>query len=146
MKKILLILILPILVTSCHFSNKYQNRESDRQNAEKVTAELFDYIKNSEFEKATELFGDEFYKVTSKGDLMEIFESTQKKLGRLKSTELTNWNTMVSEGAIEQGVYNLSYNGEFENDSAKLKITLIKNENGEIKVAGYNIQSKAFLN
>tara|TARA_R110002033_G_C3791101_1_gene230317 strand:- start:244 stop:684 length:441 start_codon:yes stop_codon:yes gene_type:complete len=146
MKKILLILIIPILVTSCHFSNKYQNRESDRQDAENVTAELFGYIKESDFEKASELFGDEFYKVTSKDDLIEIFKSTETKLGVLKRTELADWNSMVSEGAIEQGVYNLNYNGEFEKDKAKLKITLTKNENGVIKVVGYNIQSNAFLN
>lgn len=146
MKKLLLTLIIPILATSCHYSNKYQNRESDKQDAEKVTTELFGYLKNSDFEKATKLFGDEFFKVTSKEDLMKIFESTRNKLGELKSTELADWNTMVSEGAIEQGIYNLNYNGEFENDSAKLKFTLIKNENGKIKVVGYNIQSNAFLN
>lgn len=146
MKKLLLTLIIPILATSCHYSNKYQNRESDKQDAEKVTTELFGYLKNSDFEKATKLFDDEFFKVTSKEDLMKIFESTRNKLGGLKSTELADWNTMVSEGAIEQGIYNLNYNGEFENDSAKLKFTLIKNENGKIKVVGYNIQSNAFLN
>jgi|SRR5690606_29900123 hypothetical protein len=146
MKKLLLILIIPILSTSCHFSNKYQNRESDKQDAEKITTELFGYMKTSDFEQATELFGDEFFKVTTKEDLIKIFESTQNKLGGLKSTELADWNTMVSEGAIEQGIYNLSYNGEFENDSAKLKLTLTKNENGKIKVVGYNIQSNAFLN
>jgi len=146
MKKLLLILIIPILATSCHFSNKYQNRESDKQDAEKITAELFGFIKQSDFDKATELFGEEFFKVITKEELMKIFESTQIKLGGLKSTELADWNTMVSEGAIEQGIYNLNYNSEFENDNAKLKLTLTKNENGEIKVVGYNIQSNAFLN
>lgn len=146
MKKILLILILPIFVMGCHFSNKYQNRESDKQDAEKIADELFGFIRQSDFEKASQLFGEEFYKVTSKEGLMKIFESTQNKLGGLKSTELVDWNTMVSEGAIEQGVYVLNYNAEFENDSAKLKLTLTKNENGEIKVGGYNIQSNAFLN
>ena len=62
MKKLLVFLIIPILATSCHFSNKYQNRESDKQDAEKITAELFGLIKQSDFEKATELFGEEFLK------------------------------------------------------------------------------------
>ncbi|GGK35752.1 hypothetical protein GCM10007962_32620 [Yeosuana aromativorans] len=146
MKKLLLILIIPILATSCHFSNKYQNRESDKLDAEKITTELFGLIKQSDFEKATELFGEKFFKVTTKEELMKIFESTQNKLGGLKSTELVDWNTMVSEGAIEQGVYNLNYNSEFENDNAKIKLTLTKNKSGEIKVVGYNIQSNAFLN
>lgn len=134
-----------ILISSCHFSNKYQNRESDLKDAEKVTAKLLVNIKESDFNKATELFGEEFYKVTSKEDLINIFESTETKLGELKNTELADWNSMVSEGAIEQGVYNLNYNAEFEKDTAKLKITLTKNENGEIKLVGYNIQSQAFL-
>jgi PBP1b-binding outer membrane lipoprotein LpoB len=146
MKRLLLILIIPILSTSCHFSNKYQNRESDKQDAEKITAELFGNITQSDFEKATELFGEEFFKVTSKADLIKIFESTKNKLGELKSTELVDWNTMISEGAIEKGVYNLNYNADFEKDKAQLKITLTKNENGKIKVVGYNIRSNAFLN
>ncbi|WP_033958921.1 DUF4019 domain-containing protein [Psychroserpens jangbogonensis] len=140
MKRFLLILMIPIFAASCNFSNEYKNRESDRQDAEKVTAELFGFIKQSDFEKATTLFGEEFYKVYSKEDLVKIFESTENKLGELKSTELSDWNTMVSEDAIEQGFYNMNYNSEFEKGKAKQKITLVKNENEEIKVVGYNIE------
>ena len=146
MKKLLLILLLPIFITSCHFSSKYQNRESDRKDAEKVTAELFDCLAQSDFEMAASLFGEEFYKATTREELMNIFESTDNRLGKLKGTELVDWNTMVSEGAIEQDVYNLNYNSEFEKDRAQLKITLMKNDKGEIKVVGYNLQSNAFLN
>ena len=140
MSRLLLILIIPIFVTSCNFSNEYKNRESDRQDAEKVTAELFGFIKQSDFEKATTLFGKEFYEVYSKEDLIKIFESTESKLGGLKSTELYDWNTMVSEDEIEQGFYNMNYKSEFENGKAIQKITLVKNEREEIKVVGYNIE------
>ncbi|MEP1489983.1 MAG: hypothetical protein ABJK28_16305 [Algibacter sp.] len=146
MKKILLILIVTILVTSCHFSNKYQNREADKMDAQKEIADLFYVIRHSEFDKATEFFGDEFYEVTLKEDLMKIFESTERKLGYLDRAELTDWNTMVSEGAIESGIYNMNYNVKFEKGDAKLKLTLTKNEKGKIKVVGYNVQSKAFMN
>jgi hypothetical protein len=145
MKKLFLILMFPLLVANCHFSNKYENRESDLKAAEKITSELFSCIKKSDFAKATELFGEEFYAVTSKEDLMKIFESSETKLGVLNSTKLADWNTMVSEGAIEQGVYNLNYDAAYEKETAKLKLTLLKNDKGDIKVVGFNVQSRAFL-
>ena len=145
MKKLLLILIIPILATSCHFSNKYQNRESDKQDAEKIASELFKYIRQSDFENASLLFDQKFYDVTPKEDLFKIFQSTEKKLGKLKTTELGDWNTMVSEGSIDQGIYNLIYKSEFEKDYAELKISMMSNGKGEIKIVGYNVKSKAFL-
>jgi len=140
MKGLLLILIIPFFVTGCNFSNEYKNRESDRQDAEKVTTELFGFIKQSDFEKATTLFGEEFYRVYTKEDLIKIFESTENKLGGLKNTELSDWNTTVTEDTIEQGFYIMNYKSQFEKGKANQKITLVRNENKEIKVVGYNIE------
>ena len=146
MKKPLLFLILTVILNSCHFSTRYVNRESDRQDAEKETNDLFEYIKKSAFEEATELFEPEFYKETSKDELIKIFEHTENKLGALKTLELGDWHTDVSEGAIPHGFYTLNYKGVFEYGDAKLRLNLTKNENGVIKVSGYFINSNAFFN
>lgn len=64
MKKIL-VLILLILLASCHYSNKYENREEDKIVAEKVTGELFELIKKSDFDNASKLFDKKFLEVIS---------------------------------------------------------------------------------
>jgi hypothetical protein len=144
MKKILM-LILPILFASCHYSNKYENREEDKVVAEKVTRELFEYIKKSDFDNASKLFDKKFLEVTSEIELKKIFDLTELKLGKLKTTKLTECKTMVSEGAIETGTYLLSYECEFENEIGELNISLTKNKDGKIKILGYKLNSKAFL-
>ena len=144
MKKIFL-LILPILFASCHYSNKYENREEDKIVAEKVTNELFEFIKKSDFDNAIKLFDKKFLEVTSESELRKIFDLTEKKLGKLKNTKLIECKTMVSEGAIETGTYLLSYESEFEKETGELNISLTKNENGGIKILGYKVNSKAFL-
>lgn len=83
--------------------------------------------------------------ITSKIELKKIFNLTEKKLGKLKTTKLTECKTMVSEGAIETGTYLLSYECEFENELGELNISSTKNEDGKIKILGYKINSKAFL-
>lgn len=128
MKKIFLFLLITILLSSCRFSNKYQNRESDKQEAEEITSELLENLKQLNIEEVTKVFGEKFFEVTTKEELLNIFEITNRELGRLENIELNDWNTTVSEGAIEQGVYNLNYKCEFEKGKADLNISLIKDE------------------
>ncbi len=144
MKKVLFILTISILVTSCNFSKKYHNREADLMEAQKVVADLFYTIRHSEFDNATEFFGEEFYQVTSKAELIEIFELTENELGYLDRGELIFWNTMVSEGSINQGIYNMDYEVKFEKGSAKIKLVLTKSNNSKIKVVGYNVEFNNF--
>ncbi|MFS4481989.1 hypothetical protein ACKGJY_03145 [Hyunsoonleella sp. 2307UL5-6] len=145
MKKVLFILTFVIVATSCHFNKKYQNREEDLLEAQMVVADLFYTIRHSEFDNATEFFSEEFYEVTSKEELMEIFKSTENKLGYLDKGQLLFSNTMVSEGAINQGIYNMEYDVKFEKGSAKVKLVLTKKDDSKIKVVAYNIQFNNFL-
>ncbi|WP_445734285.1 hypothetical protein [Mariniflexile sp.] len=140
----LLIAIL-FLLLGCHFSTKYENRDSDRQDAERITSELFGHLQHLNFEKASNLFGEEFFKVTSKEELIKIFKITDLKLGKFKNGNLYKWDTLVSEGSINNGNYSLYYNVEFENGTADLKISLLKNKNNSLKIIGYTLKSNAFL-
>lgn len=140
MKKISVLFLLTLTTASCHFSQKFQDREEDKNEAELIASKLFELMKSSEFEKATLLFDDEFYKVTSKKELIEIFKSANENLGTLKETKLTDWNTVVSEGAINTGNYLLNYSSEFSKGKALQKISLRKIENNTIKIIGYTLQ------
>jgi hypothetical protein len=143
MKKITPLFLLTLIV-GCHFSQKFQDREEDKNKAELITSRLFEYMKNEEFEKATLLFDEEFYKVTSKEELIEIFKSTQDNLGKLDRVTLTTWNTSVSEGAIKSGNYVLNYTSEFKQGDALQKISLRKIDNEPIKIIGYTLQVDGF--
>lgn len=145
LRKTFLISSLLVLLTGCHFNNKYQNRPSDLKEAEIVTSVLFDYLTESDFESAKKLFDKEFYKVMSEPELDMLLKSTEKKLGVLKATELDEWNSTVTEGSFDTGSYNLFYKAEFENEDAMLKISLRKNHSGDIRIVGYFIHLKEFL-
>lgn len=145
LRKAFLIPSLLVLLTGCHFNNKYQNRPSDLKEAEIVTSVFFDYLTDSDFESAKKLFDKKFYEVIPEPELDTLLKSTEKKLGVLKATELNEWNSTVTEGSFDTGVYNLNYKAEFENEDAILKISLRKNNSGDIRIVGYYIQLKALL-
>lgn len=145
MKKAIIYLFLITSLISCNISQTYENRASDKVDAEVVTNKLFEKLKKSEFENASLFFGDKFYEVTPKDKLFTMLKMSDEKLGKITKYELLNWNSSVSEGAIENGKYVLVYKLICEKNEGKLKITLHKNKNEEIKVVGYSLGSEAFL-
>lgn len=146
MKKVIIYLFFITSLISCNVSQTYENRDSDKADAEVVINKLFEKLKKSDFENASLFFGDKFYEVTSKDKLFNLLETSDVKLGKITKYELLNWNSSVSEGAIENGKYVFVYKLICEKNEGKLKITLHKNENGEIKIVGYSLGSEAFLN
>ena len=48
---------------------------------------------------------DKHAEVTSKDKLFNLLETSDVKLGKITKYELLNWNSSVSEGAIENGKY-----------------------------------------
>jgi len=144
MKKTL-ILLLTFLFLSCHYTEKFENREEDKVAAEKITSQVFAFVKKSDYDSAMNLFDKKFFEATPKAEMKNIFEVTETKLGKLKSTKLEQCTTVTSEGAIETGTYVLVYDCDFEKEKGKLNITLTKSEDHKIRVIGYRIESKAFL-
>lgn len=140
-----LVLLFTLLFISCHYSENFENREQDKIAAEKVTSELFNFIKKSDFESVEKLFDKKFFEVTTEDELKQILKATEEKIGKLKTTTLTEAKTRVSEGAIETGTYLLEYDCEFEKERAQLNITLVKGEDKKIRIVGYKVNSKAFL-
>lgn len=144
MKK-LPILFLLLILSSCKLTNKYENREEDKVAAEKITTELFDLLKKNDYENASKLFGEDFYKITSKEDLNKIFTITNDKLGKLETVELKDWKTSVAEGELEGGMYSLFYICKFEKDNGTITVNLKKNKDSEILIFGYNVNSPSIL-
>lgn len=145
MKKSIIYLFIITLFINCNVNRTYNNRESDKVEAEVVINKLFENLQNSDFENASLLFADKFYEVTPKDKLFEILKVTDEKLGKQIKYELLDWSSTVTEGGIESGKYLFLYKLTCEKNEGKLKITLHKNEKGEIEVVGYSLGSDAFI-
>ena len=130
---------------SCHFNYQYINREEDKKEAELVTNKLYDYIKTRDFEGSTQLFSAKFYKVTSRSKLLRILEGTNDKLGTLLETNLENWETLIVKGSNRIATYRFYYKNRYSNFDTEERITMSKEEDGQIRVIEYNINSDGFI-
>ncbi|KGO93050.1 hypothetical protein [Flavobacterium subsaxonicum] len=134
-----------VLFVSCQFNGTNVNEESKKGEAEKVAEVLYTDIAKQDFKKAEMLFGDKFFEVTTREDLQKMFTMLNEKLGNYKSRKLANWQTTSTVGTNPATNYVLVYTVEYDKFSAEEKIILSKVDD-DIKILGYNVNSKAFLN
>lgn len=138
MKKYLVFSLVLFLFIGCNFNKTYQNRESDRQDAEKITNEFYSLLNNHRIEKAFELFSNKFFQVTSKEKLKDMIDWTNANGGKVKKISLSNWQTLVNEGDTPIYDYSLTY--YIERDSINTQeIFSLQKEYDTIKIVGYKI-------
>lgn len=140
------IMFILLTMTACHFNSQYRNREEDKQDAEKITNQLFEQLKANDYEAANKLFSKKFFSVTDKETLFKIFSMTSEKLGPLKETEILKWETNRLEGSNPKAEYAFIYKCAFEKFPAKVTIRLIREEDGKIRIISYHVDSVGFLN
>ncbi|WP_447635421.1 DUF4019 domain-containing protein [Flavobacterium microcysteis] len=147
MKKLFLFTIIAILplFTSCTINGTNQNEESEKIEAEKTAEQLYDYISKKDFLSTEKLFSEKFYAVSSKENLHDILEKTNKVLGNYERRELLDWKTSRTIGTNPKSEYLLIYEVKYQKFKAKETITLLK-EDGIIKIIGYHVNSDGFLN
>lgn len=142
-------LLLPILfmitMTACHFNSQYLNREEDKKEAEKITNELYQLLKEKNYDATTKLFSKKFFEVTDKEKLFKIFGMTIEKLGKLKVIEIEKWETRRVEGSNPLAEYAFVYKNTYSNFPARETIKLIREEDGKIRIIAYNINSDGFI-
>ncbi len=139
-----IVLLLVISITGCRFNSEFKNSEKDKKDAEAVTIPFFGALKDENFAATRKYFSKEFLKVTSDKKLQEIFELSTEKLGRLKSWQLSGWETKRVEGSNSFAEYHLVYNTSHEKHPAMQIFRLVR-EKDEIKIISYRIESEAFL-
>lgn len=139
MKKIILLLIGFFLI-GCSFNKIYKNRESDKQEAQKVTEKFYSLINDRDLNKQEilNLFGNKFFQVTNNSQFTSILDKVTHDYGKIEHTDLSNWQTLVVEGTNAKSEYLLSYNVRREKMNTFERFTLLK-ENGIIKIAGYSV-------
>lgn len=142
--KPLIAFLLLFTLTSCVFTSTYTNREADKQEAEKVTNSFFELIKAKNYEAAYPLFSDDFFSVTPKPKLKEMFVTIQDKLGDLTSTNLDQWQTKVVKGTDPSSEYDLLYQNQHAKFKSAEEFKLTKNWDGKIRILYYHVTSPGF--
>jgi hypothetical protein len=132
---------LAISITSCNFNvnSTTENREEDKDEAEKVTLLFYAYLENNDFNKTHDLFSPKFIEVTNLSELDTIFIRSNRELGKVKNKELLNWETRVKSGTDPLSEYLLVYKVTREKHESKETIRLQK-ENNAIKILAYNVE------
>lgn len=138
------ILLLLFVASGCNQNNPYLNREEDKQEAEKVTNELFSLIQERKFDETLKLFSPEFYKKTSSKRLLDVYIMVSKQLGKLKSFDIQKWETKRLEGEKPLGEYFFIFKTHYEKSDALETIRLAREKNGIIRILSYNVSSKSF--
>jgi len=134
-----------LLLNSCNFNSTYLNREEDKNDAEKIANQYYNFIKAKNYEATYGLFNNEFWKVTSKEKLKELFIATQNKLGGLDTITLDHWETKIVKGTNPSSEYVLYYLNKYQKYTAKETLRLIKNESDKIQIIAFNVNSEGFM-
>lgn len=143
---ILSFVILTINITpSCKFNTEYINRVEDKEEAEEIVNQFYEYLKKQDFESIINLHSESFFDNSSKKQIEKLYANVQTRLGKLKKTELDNWQTKVVIGTNAISTYFFIYKNSYEMFDAMEKIRLIKEEDGQTRVISYDINSEGLL-
>lgn len=139
--------VLFVLLSSCNFNANvsFDNEEEEKENAQSVVALLYLYIAQNNYEKATTLFSDSFFKVDNKEKLLRTLSKTKELLGEFKDYKLEDWKTRRTKGSDAKTEYLLIYEVKYSKFKALETISLTK-EGELIKITGYNVNSDGFIN
>ncbi|EJL73880.1 hypothetical protein [Chryseobacterium populi] len=138
MKKIYL-LIISFLLISCSFNQTFSNRESDKNDAEKISKKFYWELRyGANYDKIYSLFSNKFFEVTPKETLDKMNTISQNEIGPIIEYNLVKWETFVAKGTNPRSEYVLIYDVKREMGKTQETFSMRK-ENGIIKIVGYRI-------
>jgi len=138
MKKYILILI-SFLFIGCSYDKIYENRESDKQDAQKVINKFYFLIQqNNDKKEVFRLFSKRFFQEVEKERFEQILNKTDSDFGKVKDYELTNSWTQIIEGSNPISKYELSYLVTRDSTQTKEYFRLQK-EKDSIKIISYRL-------
>lgn len=129
-----------LFVSSCRFNSTYNNRETDKQNGERVVTAFYELQKSKNYEETYRLFDKRFFEVTDTQKLNEIYDISFEKLGDVESYDIEKWETEAIVGTDPITNYVFLLNVKRSNYASKETVTLIK-EKDEIKIISYHVNS-----
>lgn len=142
MKNFVFVFILILFSCKKELNFTLHNSDSDKREAEKVTAAFYDNHLLNRMDQNTRLFSDAFYKEITKEELVNFLHDMDAKLGKVKGKELDSWETKVVSGTSAKSEYLLVYKVEREKYPSVESFYMVKDDNDSIKILYYNLNSK----
>ncbi|RMZ60822.1 hypothetical protein D1632_02260 [Chryseobacterium nematophagum] len=138
MKKYILLLI-SFLFIACSYEKIYENRESDKQDAQKVINKFYFLIQHNNNKKEVfKLFSNRFFQEVEKERFEKILDKTDSDFGKVKDYQLTNSWTQIVKGSNPISKYELSYIVTRDSTQTKEYFRMQK-ENDTIKIISYRV-------
>jgi hypothetical protein len=138
MKKFYL-LIITFLLISCSFNQTFSNRESDKEDAEKISKKFYWELRyGTNHDKIYKLFSDKFFEVTNRETLDKMITVSENEIGPITECNLVKWETLVVKGSNSKSEYVLTYDIKRSNGKTEETFSMHE-ENGTIKIVGYRI-------
>jgi hypothetical protein len=129
------------LASLAFFSACTFNFVKGKDDAEKAVSVFHQRLDAGQYEEIYADLADEFKNVSTKEETLELFEAVTRKLGKTRSTTLQSWNAQTTLGG---NFISLVYETEFEQGKGVENFTFIM-KGKEAKIAGYHVNSKAFM-
>lgn len=144
MKIIRFLLFLILLVSIATFGC---SKNSDVTNAEKVANNLFEAIKNKDFDTAITFYSPKFFELNPNVNWLEVLINKTNKLGDLSTYELKGWSITNAFGTLESGTYvELKYSVTYSRYPGTETLTLLKSSTGgELGIVAHSINSIGLL-
>ncbi len=138
-------ILLFTILCGCNFTSSFTNRDSDKKDAEKITGKFFEDVKKNDTAAIYKLFSKKFFEAASKDKLNTILTGSQKRLGDMVSDSLIDWQTKVVTGTENSAEYKFVYKIHRSKYDSKEEFDMIKDEDGKIRIAYYNVESDGFF-
>lgn len=137
--KFLFLIAVSLILISCNFNQFYKDRESDKEDAEKVTQKFYWELRyGGNQENIYKLFGEKFFEVTDRDKLTELLNVTGQ-IGPVQEYNLAHWETLVVKGSNPKSEYFFVYYVQRGTEKTQETFRLEKDDSGMIKIVGYHV-------
>jgi putative heme degradation protein len=130
MKKYIVILLFSLFLINC------SSKESDE--AKKITQRFYTLLKKNNRDEIFKLYGNELFKVASKKQVNQMFDTSSAQFGNIKNDSLIYEQTNIIKETHSKKEYILIYNVNRDIKNTQEKFTL-HYQGDSIKIVGYFI-------
>jgi len=140
MKSKIIYLLFSFLLISCNFNQFYKDRESDKEDGEKIPQKFYWELRyGANQDTIYKLFDEKFFAVTDQEKLLELINTTQNNIGPVQEYNLVKWETLVVKGSNARSQYFFMYNVKRGTETTEESFNLEKDKDGNIKIVGYRV-------
>ncbi len=139
-----LLISLIILTTSCEYNKYYNNRESDKTEADLFIQDFYANIEEKQYPEAFSHIHPMMWRRVDSIKFSQYFVNLTNVLSGLKERRIDHWKTEVEVGYEPISSYSLYYLDKYENFELKVTVHLQKDGYRGMKIIGYNANTEKF--